>query len=86
MEIEVQPMITLTEDQWTKIRKRLKEEYHWKPSVLLIRETMKRELGFTVRSHEHWVNDGDLGSGYRITMYLDFYNDTAETFFRMKYL
>jgi hypothetical protein len=79
-------MITLTEDEWTQIRKRLKEDYKWKPSVLLIRETMRRELGFTTRAHQHWVNDGDIGSGYRITMYLDFYDDAAETFFRMKYL
>jgi hypothetical protein len=42
---------------------------------------MRRELGFTTRLHQHWVNDGDLGSGYRITMYLDFYDDAAETFF-----
>jgi hypothetical protein len=79
-------MITLTEERWVQIRKQLKAEYGWKPSVLLIRETMKRELGFTIRSHEHWVDGGDLGSGYRITMYLDFYDEAAETFFRMKYL
>lgn len=79
-------MITLTEDEWTQIRKRLKEDYKWKPSVLLIRAAMRRELGFTTRLHEHWVDDGDIGSGYRITMYLDFYDDAAETFFRMKYL
>lgn len=79
-------MITLTEEEWTRIRKQLKTEYGWKPSVLLIRETMRRELGFTIRSHEHWVDDGDIGSGYRITMYLDFYDEAAETFFRMKYL
>jgi hypothetical protein len=47
---------------------------------------MRRELGFTTRAHEHWVNDGDIGSGFRTTMYLDFYDDAAETFFRMKYL
>jgi hypothetical protein len=79
-------MITLTEDEWTRIRKQLKAEYAWKPSVLLIRETMRRELGFTTRLHQHWVNDGDLGSGYRESVCLDFYNDAAETFFRMKYL
>jgi hypothetical protein len=79
-------MIALSEEEWTRIRKQIKAEYDWKPSVLLIRETMKRELGFTTRAHQHWVNDGDIGSGYRITMYLDFYDDTIETFFRMKYL
>jgi hypothetical protein len=44
-------MLTLTVKEWTKIRKQLKEEYSWKPSIFLIREVMKRELGFTVREH-----------------------------------
>lgn len=79
-------MIVLTVIEWTRIRKQLREEYNWKPSVMLIRETMKRELGFTTRYHQHWINDGDLGSGYRESVCLDFYNDAAETFFRMKYL
>jgi hypothetical protein len=79
-------MITLNEREWTDIRKRLKDEYSWKPSVFLIREVMRRELGFTTRMHEHWVNDGDVGSGMRITMYLDFYDEAMETHFRLKYL
>jgi len=79
-------MIVLTVSEWTRIRKQLKEEYSWKPSVLLIRETMRRELGFTTRYHQHWIDDSDLGPGYRESVCLDFYDDAAETFFRMKYL
>lgn len=74
--------IVLSEKEWTPIRKRLKEDYAWKPSVLLIRESMKRELGFTVRSHEEW----DSRIGYTVSICLDFYNDQQETLFRLKYL
>lgn len=76
-------MITLTEQQWTQIRKQLKAEYGWKPSVLLIRETMRRELGFTTRQHTAWSH---TDKQYEIAICLDFYDDAAETFFRMKYL
>ena len=71
-------MLTLTAVEWTKIRKQIKEEYHWK---LLIREVMRRELGFVTRyqeySHEHGTKEG---------IYLDFYDDAMETLFRLKYL
>ena len=75
-------MITLEHHEWNRIRKVLKEEYAWKPSVLLIRETMKRELGFTPRFHSEWKTT----VGYVETVYLDFYNDASESWFRLKYL
>ena len=71
-------MLTLTPKEWSEIRKRLKEDYAWKPSVFMIRETMRRELGFTPRYH--------LELGYKETIYLDFYDDAKETWFRLKYL
>jgi hypothetical protein len=52
-------------------------------SVLLIRETMRRELGFTTRQHTAWSH---TDKQYEIAVCLDFYDDAAETFFRMKYL
>jgi hypothetical protein len=75
-------MLTLTAKEWTTIRKRLKEEYAWKPSVLMIRETMKRELGFTPRYHVTW----SAQRGSEEVIYLDFYDDAKETWFRLKYL
>ncbi len=75
-------MITLTDREWNKIRKQIKEEYAWKPSVLMIREVMKRELGFTTRYHKKWESQ----TGYIETIYLDFYDDASESWFRLKYL
>ena len=48
----------------------------------MIRDVMKRELGFTTRLHQDWDN----GRGYIETMYLDFYDEASETMFRLKYL
>lgn len=75
--------IKVTGEQWTAIRKQLKEEYAWKPSMLIIRDVMKRELGFTTRYHREW----DPGMVNFIEhIHLDFYDDAKETFFRLKYL
>jgi len=74
--------IHLSTDEWKKIRRRIKEEYQIdKPSILLIKSVLKRELGFSVRLHSEWANDNRLES-----IYLDFYDDTKETMFRLKYL
>jgi hypothetical protein len=75
-------MITLTTREWTRIRKRMKEEYSWKPSVFMIREVMKRELGFTTRYHRTYTEQ----RGSEEVVYLDFYDDPSETLFRLKYL
>ena len=75
-------MLTLTPNEWKYIRNKLKEDYAWKPSVFMIRETMRRELGFTPRFHSEYTDQ----SGYIEVVCLDFYSDEAETFFRMKYL
>ena len=75
-------MITLEPREWARIRKQLKREYEWKPSVFMIRETMKRELGFTTRFHQEYTDQ----TGYIETICLDFYNDAAESWFRLKYM
>jgi hypothetical protein len=75
-------MLTLTASEWRKIRKQLKEEYVWKPSIFLIRETMKRELGFTTRYHKTYSHQ----HGTQEIIYLDFFDDAKETWFRLKYL
>lgn len=51
---------------------------------------MQRELGFVPRFHQHWVDpdtdDDEFHGRYQDTVYLDFYDDAKETFFRLKYL
>lgn len=74
--------IELTAKEWKDIRNRIKKDYAWKPSVLIIREVMKRELGFTTRYHQYWTEQ----TGYMETIYLDFFDDNLETLFRLKYL
>ena len=76
-------MITLKHKEWSAVRKKLSAEYAWKPSVLMIREVMKRELGFTTRYHKEW----DPGMvGYKEVIHLDFDDEPSETLFRLKYL
>ena len=70
-------MIELTGPRWAEISQDL-AAIHGR-STLLIRDRMRRELGFTVRlgPYEPYPNK---------KVYLDFFDDSAETFFRMKYL
>ena len=75
-------MITLEPREWTRIRKQLKLEYAGQPSIFMIREVMKRELGFTTRYHQVYSNQ----TGYIEHVCLDFYNDAAESWFRLKYM
>lgn len=75
--------MVLTEAEWTRIRKQLKAEYEWKPSIFIIREVMRRELGFTIRTHRAW-NPGMVS--YTEEVHLDFYDPAMETWFRLKYL
>jgi hypothetical protein len=75
-------MLVLSVKDWTRIRNQLQEEYQWKPSVFLIREVMRRELGFTPRLHTTYTEE----SGTTETVHLDFYNAEAESFFVLKYL
>jgi len=75
-------MITLTVKEWNAIRKRIKADYEWKPSIVLIRNSMKNELGFTPRLHSTYTEQ----RGTEEVVYLDFYNNEKETMFRLRYL
>lgn len=75
-------MITLSQREWASIYRKLKEDWAHKPSIFLIRNVMKRELGFNTRTHQTW----DEQRGYTTTMYLDFYDEQMEILFRLKYL
>ena len=72
--------IKLSTENWAKLRQRLKQEYAWKPSIIMIRSTMLRELGFTPRLHVEQSKEQ-----YMEIVYLDFYDDKLETLFRLKY-
>jgi hypothetical protein len=71
-------MIRLSEPQWQPLHHRLSQEYQHTPSVMLIRSRMRATLGFTVR---HQGRPGYTPE----CIYLDFYDDALETWFKLKY-
>lgn len=73
-------MLTLTRTQWKIIENQLKEEYQDQPSAFLIRSTMRRVLGFTTRQGNVW--DEKHGK----FVYLDFFDESKESYFILKYL
>jgi hypothetical protein len=78
--------IKLSSSEWTDILVKIELE-HGKAAVL-IRNVMRRELGFTSRNHRYWKPaDGYDGHGEYVTeVHLDFYDAAKETLFRLKYL
>ena len=75
--------IQFTMEEWVQLKLKLVKEHELKSSIFMIREVMKRELGFTTRMHRQW----DPGMvNYQEHVLLDFWNDEKETFFRLKYL
>ena len=81
--------VKLTPDQWKRIRKELHTEHP--KTVFMIRDKMKKVLGFTVREHTQWINKpetngDDLNYGYsELQIHLDFYSENKRTMFLMKF-
>ena len=74
--------LKLTVEQWRKIRADLQTEHP--KTVFMLKEKMKRVLGFTVREHNKWIPKLDGGySDHSIR--LDFYNERKYTMFILKY-
>jgi hypothetical protein len=72
--------VVLTTNQWKQIRKMLQEEHP--KTVFMIRDKMKRVLGFTVREHKRW-DEGVVNLIFEI--HLDFYSQNKRTMFLMKF-
>lgn len=72
--------VVLTVDQWKTIRKELQTENP--PTVFMIRDKMKKVLGFTVREHKRW-DEGVVNMIFEI--HLDFYSQNKRTMFLMKF-
>lgn len=74
--------VVLNVEQWKQIRSMLHEEHP--KTVFMLRDKMKRTLGFTVREHKAWIEKPDGGySDYQI--HLDFYSQNKRTMFLMKF-
>jgi len=80
-----------SEELWEPIRKKIVVEYGVSH---LFRWVSKRELGFTVRLHQHWITINKNSYGDDITprrhcqnqVHLDFFSSSALTWFQLKYL
>ena len=82
--------IVLSQQAWAKIYHNIAQNYP--PSVLLIRDRMRKVLGFTSRTHEEWVDqrvdikDIRYNTKYCVkTIHLDFYSEPKRTMFLLKY-
>jgi hypothetical protein len=81
--------VILTTAQWKTIRSQLQEEYP--RTVFMIRDKMRKVLGFTVREHKQWIDKpktagDDLNFGYyEFQIHLDFYSENKRTMFLMKF-
>lgn len=72
--------IVLTKHEWRNLSSRIKDEYG--ASIMLISWRLKRELGFTVRSHMYYNEFNERVNDIR----LDFEDPAQATFLRIKYL
>ena len=71
--------IIMSEKAWGKLHQRLARDYP--ASVIIMREKMKRVLGFTVRLHREYE---ELRGSLRC-IHLDFYDEPKRTMFLLKY-
>lgn len=73
--------LVLSKKQWTTVYNQIRKEYS--PASVLISWRLKETLGFTVRQHKGY----DAVNGHiKYDVRLDFYNESAMTFFQLKYL
>ena len=74
--------ITLTTDQWEKLKSQILEDYG--RTIVMISWRLKDTLGFTVRSHTaKLTNDEHWSKSY--TIRLDFWDEMLHTMFLLKY-
>jgi hypothetical protein len=71
--------VVLSLKQWAEIHQLIAK--HYPPGVLLIRNRMKKVLGFTSRHHRETSYD----YGYIETIHLDFYDEPKRTMFLLRY-
>lgn len=72
--------IKISFSAWPKIYNQLAKDYP--PSTIIIRDKMRRTLGFTTRHHKQW--DPGMVS-YNEYMFLDFYDEKKKSMFLLRY-
>lgn len=71
--------LELSCEEWEKVKQHLLEDFGQK---ILISWVMKRECGFTVRTHTQWSQDG---RHHKVIVCLDFYDERMKTWYILKY-
>lgn len=71
--------VKITKTEWKKLWPKIIED---NGKAILIRDTCKKRLGFTVRKHAFW--DSKKNS-YIDEIHLDFYDDAMRTLFLLRY-
>ena len=76
-------------DEWSDIYAKIMQEFG---RGMAVRTRLQRELGFTYRNHrglvpnDHQYQDGPSMMHYEDQIHLDFYNESAQSWFQLKYL
>lgn len=79
--------LELTLEEWAEIHLKLSKMFMHKPSVIIMREVMKRELGFTTRRHRYYVKDPVMYMWeLEEKIMIDFYTPESESWFRLNFL
>jgi hypothetical protein len=72
--------IKVTPENWISIFTKIQNTHP--RSVWLLRDNMKKVLGFTPRSHSSWDRERFR---YADTLYLDFFDEKKQIMFMIKY-
>lgn len=73
-------------DHWETVHKKILAEFG---TGMAIQSRMRRELGFSVRNHQAWfkiVKNGHVRKYCELQTHLDFYSESAQSWFQLKYL
>ena len=72
---------------WSDIYARILKEYGM---GMAVRPRLRRELGFTYRNYQHWVEFDRTGDHVRRycedQIHVDFYNESTQSWFILRYL
>lgn len=73
--------------EWTDIYKAILQDYGM---GMAVRTRLRRELGFTYRNHQEWIEFDRSGDRVRRyceeQVHLDFYSEAAQSWFILRYL
>ena len=73
--------------EWSDIYAKILQDYG---RGMMVRTRLRRELGFTYRTHQEWITFDRSGGRDRKycedQVHLDFYDEQAQSWFQLKYL